>query len=138
MNKNEVLHIIFLALVDEDLFQLIKEKKDNTMELNEISLHLNDGESNLKDGNMHIFNERKLNVKDFKVKIDEMRNELESYNVKETVRRNDHRELLLLVVRVLHHLCKEARYLTRNILITDTTQYVNNLEDTVTKTIFWN
>ena len=26
MNKNKVLHIIFLALVDEDLFQLIKEK----------------------------------------------------------------------------------------------------------------
>ena len=28
MNKNEVLHIIFFALVDEDLFQLIKEKFD--------------------------------------------------------------------------------------------------------------
>ena len=28
MNKNKVLHIIFLALVDEDLFQLIKEKFD--------------------------------------------------------------------------------------------------------------
>ena len=28
MNKNKVLHIIFLTLVDEDLFQLIKEKFD--------------------------------------------------------------------------------------------------------------
>ena len=48
---------------------------------------------------MQIFNERKLNVKDF--------------NVEEGVLR------------------KEARYFTRNILITDTMQYVNNFEDLV-------
>ena len=38
MNKNKVLHIIFLALFDEDLFQLIKEKKDNIIERNIIEL----------------------------------------------------------------------------------------------------
>ena len=50
---------------------------------------------------MQVFNERKLNVKDF--------------NVEEGVLR------------------KEARYLTRNILISDTMRYVNNLEDAVNR-----
>ena len=35
MNQNEVLHIIFLALVDEDLFQLSKEKFDVKAEVEE-------------------------------------------------------------------------------------------------------
>ena len=83
---------------------IIEKDEFNDENLNETSLYFNEGESNLKDGNvpdlnMQIFNERKLNVKDF--------------NVEEGVLR------------------KEARYLTRNILITDTMQHVNNFEDLV-------
>ena len=114
-------------LVDEDLFQLIKEKfdakaeveeKDNIVEQNIIEMDEfndeNEDETSLKC-NMQVFNERKLNVKDF--------------NVEERVQCNDHRELLL--VGLVHHLYKEARYLTRNIEYDHTTQYVNNLEDAV-------
>ena len=50
----------------------------------------NEDETSLKH-NMHIFNERKHNVKDF--------------NIEGRVQRIEHRELLLLVAGVLHHLC---------------------------------
>ena len=58
MNKKKVLHIIFLALVDEDLFQLIKEKKENIIEMDKSITDENEDKTSLKGiegDNIHDF-----------------------------------------------------------------------------------
>ena len=92
MNKNKVLKQI---LIKEkfDVKAEVEEEKDNLIELNEISLSLNEGESNLKDSKSLRMVPGILHFQ------------------RKGVQRNDHRDQRQ---EVLHHLCA-ARYLSRNI-----------------------
>ena len=109
MNK-----IIFLALVDEDLFQLIEEKFDVKAEVEEKTTS-----SSKTSRDEQVVRWR----------------ECGRHFQHERVRRNDHRDQQEEYSQSVYD---TDCWSSISILITDTMQWIKNLEDTVTKTIFWN
>ena len=118
--KDDVIerNIIEMNELKVSLENLVEEEKNNVVQFNDE----NEDETSLKC-NMQVFNERKLNVKDF--------------NVEERVQCNDHRELLvvgvllrkddvrctILTVGDFGGLKCAARHLSRNIEYDHTTKY---------------